>query len=135
MNEINAKACLNAKVVKFIKIVPCVKIKEHVVDISLDMCSTMHPSFWWWLELIFYSIFVMFVGIFSHHALAVCHWWVESMLFVNVMSSNHTVELSNTSTSTFHSNLASTIQVNNKLLALNNWWTYLNAGSNIIYSK
>ena len=62
-----------------VKIVPFVKENKLILDISLDVCILFLDIL---LQLIFYSVFIMFV-VFLHNALTRFHQWVEPICFYN----------------------------------------------------
>ena len=84
---------LGAKVVQF-KMMPCVKKNGHILDISLDMCPTMHHPL---------------VTATANHLQHICYLaeYACSILtmseihsFANMIASNNTIKLISTGTGT-----------------------------------
>ena len=98
----------DAKVVKF-KMMPCVKNNGRILDLSLDMCPTLHHP----LVMDGYSqssatYLLFFVGrIYLQH-------FKGPYSFANIMDCNHTIKLVSTGISTCHSTLTLTTQVNTR---------------------
>ena len=98
--ELMARPFKGAKVVKLmsIKMVPYVKEKELILDISLNICI----PFLILRQLIVNSVITTFV-VFQHDTLThfVNEW--SPYTFLNILDSNHTIELINTGTVTCYS--------------------------------
>ena len=94
------------KVVKFNKriMVPCLKINENILNISIGMCPIMHTP----LVIPTADSSCLLVS-----SCITCNEW-STYSIINVMASNHTIKLIITSTGTCHSILVSTIQANTR---------------------
>ena len=111
-----------------IKIVPYIKETDHVFDISLDMYILLSNIT---------TVDHLFTVYLSHSLSCLPAWctyasvcqWVEIYTFINMLVSNHTIEIVNTSNSTCHSTL-NRWKIGNNFSGLNRCWTCLNIRSN-----
>ena len=114
-----------------IKMMSCIKDNKLVLNISLDMCILL-------LDINCYS---WSFTIYWPHLLSssmteltriVSDWCPYT--FINMLASNHDIKLVNTGTGTCHS-ILDRWTLGNKCWGLSRCWTFLNAGSKIIYRK
>ena len=78
-----------------VKMVPYIKQNKLIFDISVDV----YIFFWILLQLIVYSVLVMFIVSHMMHLLSFVSE-CSPYAFINVLASNHTVELINSATGT-----------------------------------